>query len=44
MPYPYIKNLPLWPSHCGTMTIQEDYCLKTSNTENCFLQIISGRW
>ncbi len=43
MPYPYVKNLPLWPSHCGTMTIQEDYCLKTSNTENCFLQIISGR-
>lgn len=25
------------------MTIREDYCLKTSNTENCFLQIISGR-
>ena len=43
MPYPYIKNLPLWPSHCGTMTIREDYYLKTSNTENCFLQIISGR-
>ena len=43
MPYPYIKNLPLWPSHCGIMTIREDYCLKTSNTENCFLQIISGR-
>ena len=43
MPYPYRKNLPLWPSHCGIMTIREDYCLKTSNTENCFLQIISGR-
>ena len=43
MPYPNIKNLPLWPSYCGTMTIREAYLLETSNTENCFLQIVSGR-
>ncbi|WP_321003858.1 AraC family transcriptional regulator [Eisenbergiella porci] len=43
MPYPNIKNLPLWPSCCKTVTIREPFPLKTSNTETCFLQIISGK-
>lgn len=43
MPYPNIKNIPLWPSQCRSMTIREPFSIETSNTENCFLQIVSGK-
>ena len=43
MPYPNIKKLPLWPSICKIVIIQKPLTIETSNVENCFLQIISGK-
>ena len=43
MPYLDLKNIPLCPSTCKTIITQEAFPLETSNEENCFLQIMSGR-
>jgi len=43
MPYPNAQDLLLWPFQCERLDIHESFSIETTRTENCFLQIVSGK-
>lgn len=43
MPYPLAIRLPIWISECRTVICHEDEVLSTNESENVFIQVVSGK-